>query len=1413
VALGGGAAFGYWNLTQSNPAHAVANSLGQGATPSAVVSPPNSNSVTITFAQVTTVSGGVEIPASDYIVKRYPAGGGSPVIVTTSCSGTGTITCIATSVPDGTWQFTDTPTYATNWVGIESAKSGVVTVNTAPSVAITYPVNGTTYGTNWTGKITGTASSNSGAGTSITSVSIAIENTKTDRWWNGTSFGATTQSFVPASATTSWTLALAASALFSGDTYSVIAEAVDTLGNIGTSSTVSFTYDTAAPTVTITYPVNDTTYGSDWTGTITGTASSNSGAGTTITSTAVAIEDTTTGKWWNSTAFAGTTETLAKASGTTSWSLPFPASDLTTGNTYSVIAEATDSLANIATSTTVSFTYKTTLPTVTITYPVNNTTYGSDWTGKITGTASSNAGAGTSITSVEVAIENTKTGKWWNGSSFASTVETLDEASGTTSWSLALPTSNLTSGVTYDVIAEAADNLANIATSPPVAFTYCARTTTPPTATITYPVNKTSYGSNWTGSITGTASSNAGPGTTIKSLEVAIENTKTGSWWNGSSFSATSQTFVPASGTATWSLGLAASNLVSGDTYSVIAEATDSLGNTGESSAASFTYSTPDTTPPTVTITYPLNGATYGTNWTGTITGTASSNAGSGTTISTVVAAIENTKTDKWWNGTSFSTTGQSFVPASGTATWSLGLATSNLVSGDSYSVIAEATDSLGNTGTSSMVSFTYCTTHNTTPPSVSITYPVNNATYSTNWTGAVTGTASSNSGSGTAITGAAVAIENTTTGKWWDGSAFELGTKSFVAANSTTSWTLSLAASVLVSGDAYSVIAEATDSLGNQGESSTVSFTYSTAPPSVSISYPVKAASYYASSWTGAITGTAASNSGASTTVSAVLVSLQQASGAASCWTGSGNAFTAPCPNYLPVTTGTTTWSLNLAASDLSNGDTYSVIAEATDSLGNLGTSTAVSFTYSLHNTTPPSVTVTYPVNNATYGTNWTGSITGTASSNSGAGTTITSVSVAIENTTTNKWWSGGSFGASTQSFVPASGTTSWSLGLVASNLASGDTYSVIAEATDSLGNVATSTVVSFTYATALPSVTISYPVNNTISGTNWGTAITGSASTKATGATITKVKVSIQQVGGSCWTGSGNTYSASCPNYVAVTTGTSSWSLTVPKSDLTSGDAYKVTAQTTDSFGNVATSSTVTFTYDTALPSVTITYPVNKTSYGTNWAGKITGTTSSNSGAGTSITAVSVAIKNTKTDKWWNGSSFSATSQSFVPASGTATWSLGLAASILVSGDTYTVIAEATDSLSNLGTSSAVSFTYCTAAPTIHITCPTKKTTYGINWTGKITGTASSNSGSGTKITSLVVAIENTKIDRWWNGTTFGTTKETFVTANGTTSWSRALAAKYLASRSTYNVIAEATDSLGNTGATTTVSFTYSH
>jgi ribosomal protein S12 methylthiotransferase accessory factor YcaO len=423
----------------------------------------------------------------------------------------------------------------------------------------------------------------------------------------------------------------------------------------------------------------------------------------------VAIEDTATKQWWGGTSFSATTQTFVTASGTTSWSLALARVNLTSGVSYNVIAQATDSLGNVGTSPTVSFTYCTALPTVAITYPVNATTYGTNWTGTITGTASSNSGSGTTITGTAVAVENTKTSKWWNGSSFSATAQTFVTANGTTSWSFALAKLNLTSGITYSVTAQATDSLGNVGTSPTVSFTYC---TAPPTVAITYPVNKTTYGTNWTGKITGTASSNSGAGTTITGTAVAVENTKTAKWWNGTGFSASSQTFVTASSTTSWSLGLAKVNLTSGVTYTAVAQATDSLGNIGTSSTASFIYCT---APPTVAVIYPVNKTTYGSNWTGKITGSASSNAGAGTTIKSTAVAIENTTTKRWWNGTSFSATAQTFVAASGTTSWSLGLARMNLTSGDTYSVIAEATDSPGNVGTSSTVTFSYssqCTAH-----------------------------------------------------------------------------------------------------------------------------------------------------------------------------------------------------------------------------------------------------------------------------------------------------------------------------------------------------------------------------------------------------------------------------------------------------------------------------------------------------------------------------------------------------------------------------------------------------------------------------------------------------------------------------------------------------------------------------
>ena len=117
--------------------------------------------------------------------------------------------------------------------------------------------------------------------------------------------------------------------------------------------------------------------------------------------------------------------------------------------------------------------------------------------------------------------------------------------------------------------------------------------------------------------------------------------------------------------------------------------------------------------------------------------------------------------------------------------------------------------------------------------------------------------------------------------------------------------------------------------------------------------------------------------------------------------------------------------------------------------------------------------------------------------------------------------------FGASAETFNEASGTAPpgrFALGRGASPRGH---LQVIAKATDSLGFVGTSSTVTFTYETTSPTVAITYPVNGTTYGTNWGGAITGTAGAKATGATIKTMQVSIQQVGGDCWTGSGNNYS----------------------------------------------------------------------------------------------------------------------------------------------------------------------------------------------------------------------------------------------------------------------------------------------
>ena len=241
VLLPVGAAFAYWVTPASDTVPgAQADVLPQGATPGTPgTNAPNGNTVTVSFSQVDTTG---DTPITEYTVTRYAVGSSTPA-ATFECSGSSSpISCQDTGVPDGQWQYTDTPLYGANWVGIESDKSPTVDVDTTtPTVDITYPVDDTTYGTDWAGAVTGTASDPESG---ITTVDVAIEDATTNLWWGGSSFDQSAQTFVPTtSGATTWSLTLSADVLTSGDAYAVVAQATDGVGNVGTSSTVTYTYN------------------------------------------------------------------------------------------------------------------------------------------------------------------------------------------------------------------------------------------------------------------------------------------------------------------------------------------------------------------------------------------------------------------------------------------------------------------------------------------------------------------------------------------------------------------------------------------------------------------------------------------------------------------------------------------------------------------------------------------------------------------------------------------------------------------------------------------------------------------------------------------------------------------------------------------------------------------------------------------------------------------------------------------------------------------------------------------------------------------------------------------------------------------------------------------------------------------
>jgi hypothetical protein len=362
---------------------------------------------------------------------------------------------------------------------------------TRPDTVITFPVtdfayNDALWNASCGSSICGTARDTGGG---VATVAVSVRQGASGNYWNGSAFASVTEVLLPATGTTSWSLAFPAANFPAEGSYTVRAVGTDGAGATGTMTAI-FAIDRTAPTVAMTFPTAGGTYANaSWNA---GCASRICGTAADVGSQVLAVYVSVrqgSGNYWNGTTFGSATEVWLTATGTTSWTLAFPATNFPANGGYTVRALAYDLGGNLAlTSRTV--TIDRTVPTVTTTFPAsggtyNNASWNAGCTSTICGTA---ADVGSSVASVSISIRQ-GSGNYWNGTAFASATEVLLPATGTTSWTRAFPATNFPAEGNYTVRAVATDLGGNTA-STSTTFTI-DRTSPAPSALALFDANGT----------------------------------------------------------------------------------------------------------------------------------------------------------------------------------------------------------------------------------------------------------------------------------------------------------------------------------------------------------------------------------------------------------------------------------------------------------------------------------------------------------------------------------------------------------------------------------------------------------------------------------------------------------------------------------------------------------------------------------------------------------------------------------------------------------------------------------------------------------------------------------------------------------------------------------------------------------
>ncbi len=1022
----------------------------------------------------------------------------------------------------------------------------------------------------------------------------------------------------------------------------------------------------------------------------------------------VVVRNSTDNTYWDGSSWV-VTETWLNASGTTFWNYSMPT--LTDGKAYTVKAKSIDEAGNESTVASDSFTFDTTNPTVTISDIADFVSA----LAQISGSAADISPG--QVDKVQVAVRNTTDNTYWDGSSWVAT-ETWLDASGTSSWTYSMPA--LTNGKAYTVKAKSIDEAGNGSTVASDSFT-CD--TTNPTVTISDIADFVSALAQASGSASDTS-----PGQVDK-VQVVVKNTTDNTYWDGSSWAVT-ETWLDASGTASWTYSLPA--LSDGKAYTVKAKSIDKAGNESTVASDSFTF---DTTNPTVTVSDIADFVSALAQISGSAADTSPGQ------VDKVQVVVKNSTNNIYWNGSSWVAT-ETWLDASGTSSWTYSMPA--LTNGKAYTVKAKSIDKAGNESTVASDSFTFDTTN----PTVTISDIADFVSALAQISGSAADTSPGQ------VDKVQVVVKNTTDNTYWDGSSWAV-TETWLDASGTTSWTYSLPA--LSDGKAYTVKAKSIDKAGNESTVASDSFTFDTTNPTVTISDIADFVSTLAQ-----ISGSAADTSPGQVNKVRVVVKNSTDN---TYWNGSSWVAT---ETWLDAS-GTTSWTYSMPA--LTDGKSYLVKAKSIDKAGNESTVASDSFTF---DTTNPTVTI-----------NGIADFVSTLAQTGGSAADISpgqvdKVQVVVKNSTDNIYWNGSSW-VVTETWLDASGTTSWTYSLPA--LSDGKAYLVKARSIDKAGNGSTVAADSFTFDTTNPTVTI----NGIADFVSALAQTSGSASDTSPGQ-VDKVQVAVRNT-------SDNTYWDGSSWVVTETwldaSGTTSWTYSMPA--LSDSKAYTVKARSIDRAGNESTVASDSFTFDTTNPTVTISDIADFVSPLAQTSGSAADTSPGQ------VDKVQVVVRNTSDNTYWDGSSWVAT-ETWLDASGTASWTYSMPA--LSDGKAYTVKAKSIDKAGNGSTVAADSFTFDTTNPTVTIS----DIADFVSALAQTSGSAADISPG--QVDKVQVAVRNTSDNVYWDGISWVVT-ETWLDASGTTAWTYSMPA--LSDGKAYVVKAKSIDKAGNESTVASDSFTF--